>query len=95
MYEVRVDPDRPLQSSRLQLAPLILEQCAAYDHRQWYGEQQQGDRDGSNRNPNNAFSHASIMVAAMGADRSTWCRAHRAISYSRRLPSLNLQLTGP
>jgi hypothetical protein len=79
MSEVRIDPDRRPQSSRLQLAPLVVKQCAAYDHRQRYGEQQQGDRDGSNRNLNNAFSHASIMVAAMGADRCTWCRAHRAI----------------
>jgi hypothetical protein len=50
----------------LQLASLIVEQCAAYDHRQWHGKQQQGDRDGSNGDPDNAFPHASIMVAAMG-----------------------------
>jgi hypothetical protein len=83
MSEVRIDPDRRPQSSRLQLAPLVVKQCAAYDHRQRYGEQQQGDRNGTNRNPDDAFPHASIMVA-ITADRSTWCRAQRAINFPRR-----------
>jgi hypothetical protein len=40
MCEVGVDPDCRLQSRAFQLAPLIVEECGTYDHRQRYGKQQ-------------------------------------------------------
>ena len=38
MCEVRIDPNRRLQGRAFQLAPLIVKQCGAYDHRKRYSE---------------------------------------------------------
>jgi hypothetical protein len=70
MREVRIHPHRCPQSCRLQLAPFAVEQRAAYDHRQRYGEQQQGYRHGRHSDSHNALAHASIMAGAGATDRS-------------------------